>query len=437
MGREFSEIAAGGQRVPLYLLQFDKRGAPTSTATRAALIDAVRARDYRDVYVFAHGWNNGFDDSLQLFQRFFTGFLAARTPDPDWKPVFIGIQWPSIVAVFPWEKGPQLAGVDADAEFQKNAIAQLADELGSDQARRFIALAVKQSLTQAEQRELAELARAALDNVALGEIGESAVATDDLMSGWRALQSSDAEPVDGDFGFADDTAAGPQAAGLEVLDPRNLIRTATVYTMKDRAGVIGSIALRGLLEELTASGASVRLIGHSYGARVVLAALSTATLAAKVRSALLLQPAVNQFCFADAGRIPKSQNAGGFRKALDQLELPLYTTFSAKDFPLHDTFHLALRRAKDLGEAEIAAGAAPSVYCALGGYGPSGLADGGVVRTQIEDTGSYAIAQGARILALDGTQGRINGHGDVTNPCTWWALIDQDQRATQARGHNP
>ena len=206
---------------------------------------------------------------------------------------------------------------------------------------------------------------------------------------------------------------------------------------KDRAGVIGSVALRGLLEELTASGASVRLIGHSFGARVVLAALSTATLAAKVRSALLLQPAVNQFCFADAGRIPKSQNAGGFRKALDQLELPLYTTFSAKDFPLHDTFHLALRRAKDLGEAEIAAGAAPSVYCALGGYGPSGLADCGVARTQIEDTGSYAIAQGARILALDGTQGRINGHGDVTNPCTWWALIDQDQRATQARGHNP
>lgn len=430
MAREFSEITAGGQRVPLYLLQFDKRGTPTSTATRAALLDAVRARDYRDVYIFAHGWNNGFDDSLQLFERFFTGFLAARQADPDWKPVFLGIQWPSIVAVFPWEKGPQLASADADAAFQKQAIAQLAEELDATQSSRFIALALKQSLAQAEQRELADLTRIALGDDAPGEIGDGAADTNDLMSGWRALQASDAEPIDGEFGFADETSAGPQAAGLEVLDPRNLIRTATVYMMKDRAGVIGSTALRELIEELAAIGAQIRLIGHSYGARVVLAALATASLPAKVRSALLLQPAVNQFCFAEAGRIPKSRNAGGFRRALDQLQLPVYTTFSARDFPLHDTFHLALRRAKDLGEAEIAAGAAPSIYCALGGYGPSGLADGSVARVQIENAGTYTMAAGTQVLALDGTQGRINGHGDVTTAYTWWALIDQDRRAT-------
>lgn len=429
MALEFSEIEAGGRRIPLYLLQFDKQGAPNSTATRQALVDAVRARDYRDVYIFAHGWNNGFDDSLELFQRFFTGFLAARTADPDWKPVFVGIQWPSLVLVFPWEKGPQLAGVDEDNAFQKEAIADLASELDNDLARRFIALAVKGSVSAAEQRELVQLAHAALHGDSFDETGDSLPDPGDLLDGWRALQASDAEAIDGEFGFADDDGAGPQAAGLEVLDPRNLVRTATVYMMKDRAGVIGNVAVRPLLEEFAAAGARIRLIGHSYGARVVLAALATANLQEKVRSGLLLQPAVNQFCFAEAGRIPKSQKAGGFKPALDRLQGPLYSTFSGKDFPLHETFHLALRRSKDLGEAEIAAGAPPSIYCALGGYGPSGLADGSVVRMQIQDAGTYAIPPGARIVALDGTQGRINGHGDVTNRYACWALVDQDQRA--------
>jgi hypothetical protein len=163
----------------------------------------------------------------------------------------------------------------------------------------------------------------------------------------------------------------------------------------------------------------------------MLAALSTATLQHKIRSALLLQPAINQFSLADAGQIPKSSQPGGFRKALDQLALPLYTTYSAKDFPLHDTSHLALRRAKDLGEAEIAAGAPPSIYCALGGYGPRGIASGAAVRAEIQDSGSYEFPASSRVLALDGTAGRINGHGDVTNRYTWWALVEQDRRALQ------
>ncbi|HKE96832.1 MAG TPA: hypothetical protein VKB34_21170, partial [Povalibacter sp.] len=188
------------------------------------------------------------------------------------------------------------------------------------------------------------------------------------------------------------------------------------------------IAVRPLLEELSTLGAQVRLIGHSFGARVVLAALSTASLPGKVRSALLLQPAVNQFCLADAGQVPQSTQPGGFHRALDQLQLPLYSTFSAKDFPLHETFHLSLRRSRDLGEAEIAAGAPPSIYCALGGYGPRGLANGELATVQIQDAGKYEFATTARVVALDGTAGRINGHGDVTNRYTCWSLAEQDQR---------
>lgn len=435
MTLEYASIVSGAPNVSgvpsvsLYLLQFDRKGTLTSPATRAALIDAVKSQRYRDVYVFAHGWNNDFDDSQKLFREFFQGFLNARPATPGWKPVFVGIQWPSIVIVFPWEKGPKLAGADADNGFQKQAVGEIGDELTQAQSQRFAELAGRKTLNHTEQQEMSALARAALQTESISELGDNPPSEAELLAAWRALDNCGVENANGEFGFATDRATGPQAAGLGFLDPRNLIRTATVYTMKDRAGIIGSVAVRPLVEELTATGAQVRVIGHSYGARVMLAALATASLPRKVRSALLLQPAVNQFCFADAGQIPRSAHAGGFRKALDQLSLPLYTTFSAKDFPLHDTFHLALRRSKDLGEAEIAAGAPPSVYCALGGYGPRGLATGATASVQIQDAGAYVFAPANRIVALDGTQGHINGHGDVTNRYACWALAEQDQRA--------
>ena len=434
MPNPFTEVESGGRKVPLYLLQFDKKGAPTSVEARKALLDAVQAGEYRDVYVFAHGWNNDFDASLALFRRFFAGFLALKPADASWKPVFVGVQWPSIVLVFPWEKGPQIAAggaeaANADQEFQKRAVDWIRGELSAADGQRFAELAARQSLDKAEQKELARLASSAMHGGA-GELADDELPSEaDLLGAWRKLQESSGGGATGEFGFAAEPGAGPQAAGfLSALDPRNLVRTATVYMMKDRAGLIGSEAVKPLLEQLTQAGANVRVIGHSYGARVMLAALSTATLAKKIRSALLLQPAVNQFCFAEAGKIPDSIRAGGFRKALEQVAIPVYSTVSAKDFPLHDTFHLALRRGKDLGEAEIAAGAPPSKFCALGGYGPQGLSPASAVVMEIAESGTYAYAPTARVVALDGTKDRINAHGDVTNAYTFWALAEQDQR---------
>lgn len=65
---------------------------------------------------------------------------------------------------------------------------------------------------------------------------------------------------------------------------------------------------------------------------------------------------------------------GAFRPALTRVVRPMMTTFSKNDVPLHDIFHLICRRAKDLGEAQIAG--AVSRFAALGGYGPQTLAPG-------------------------------------------------------------
>ena len=114
MAAPFDTVSAAGRAVPLYLLQSDKSGNLTSPEARDDLLARIADGSLRDVYLFAHGWNNDFGESLDLFKRFFSGFLERRpaSATTDWKPVFVGLQWPSIVLVFPWEKGPKIAGAN-------------------------------------------------------------------------------------------------------------------------------------------------------------------------------------------------------------------------------------------------------------------------------------------------------------------------------------
>jgi hypothetical protein len=138
---------------------------------------------------------------------------------------------------------------------------------------------------------------------------------------------------------------------------------------------------------------------------------------------LLLQPAVNHLCFADDadGR----GRPGGYRRVLDAVQQPILTTFSAHDEPLTKLFHLALTRDADLGEPQIAAWPEPpSPYAALGGYGPRGAPGSSTV--EIADPGTpYPLgAAGTELIALDASRA-IGGHSDISNPCTWWALLAQ------------
>jgi hypothetical protein len=117
---------------------------------------------------------------------------------------------------------------------------------------------------------------------------------------------------------------------------------------------------------------------------------------------------------------------GGYRSALDRVERPIFTTFSSHDFPLNKTFHFALRRDRDLGEAIIAAPElAPSRFAALGGYGPGGLTPDEVSVIPIQSPpAKYAPATGQEIIALDGSGDRITSHGDIRNEFTEWAHVN-------------
>lgn len=435
----YRELKSGQAIVPLYIIPFDKRGLCQGPETKHHLLEALRTGNVTDVYLFSHGWNDTFQKATGNYEKFFEGYGRLRerhglpAPDP-YRPLLVGIVWPAIDLLLPWEHGPQFAGAGTDPSDdlianERGEVEEVAGDLSPEEAARFYQLAQQRELDAEQARELAAILAPRYPSEP-DELGADAtsITTDELVQVWAELGAARGEPAQpDDWGTTDGTGAEPKAAGLFRFDPRDIVRAFTVYKMKDRAGVVGSAGvgplLQGVLEASPA--AKVHLIGHSYGCKVLLSALCRDPLPRKVESALLLEPAVNYLCFAR--QVPKMGKPGGYRAALDRTVQPMLSTFSSRDIALHDLFHLAVRRGSDLGELKIAAlGAVPSIYCALGGWGPGGLDGQEAAEVALKDyPDHYALAPGAiKIYGVNGTAG-ISGHSDVINERTFWALYNQ------------
>jgi hypothetical protein len=428
--------AAGGAAsgdTPYRVVPFDKHGACTGPRARDEVVaDATEATE---VFVFSHGWNNDWDTANDRYRRFVAEYSRLREetwpePDRDYRPLAVGVFWPSTALVAPWERAPDIA---ATAGARDDGIVEellaLSDVLPPPDAERAYLLADREWLSPEEARELAELLVPVLDAPA-DELDLAGTSVDDLLAVWSAIPQEDSAQSSGDVGgFVDDAGSGvaePGAAGLlDRLDPRKIVRLTTALVMKDRAGRVGATGVADLLLRLNqaAPAARIHLVGHSYGGKVVLSALCTPPdPGPRVESVLLLQPAMSCYCFATA--VPGTGRPGGYVAALERSRQPIVTTFSKHDKPLTTFFHLAARRRKDLGEALIAGGP-PSRYAALGGFGPQGRdADTEVVQPSAPPTRYRFDASGKRIVAIQ-ADSVIGGHGDVVSAATAWALLSQ------------
>src|SRR5690625_3783402 len=428
-----------GITMPTWLLRFDKHGACTSPTTRQQLLETLHNEPITDVIVFSHGWNNNFSSATDLYTRFLEALEALTDAHPfarddrPYRPLFIGVVWPSIWLSF--DEGPQILLMPQQPHEVRadSAVAHaLADELVAHSETadldRLYGLLGQSVLTASEAEELAALVTPlfSYEDDETG-ISRDASAADvlDMMQAMQAAQISSTE------------IHQLRPAGLlKRIDPRSVLRLFSVYQMKDRAGLVGARGVAKLLQDLLAEGIAARVhaVGHSYGAKVMLSALCTpATLVRPLDSLLLLQPAVSHLCFAD--RIPENNKSGGYRSAVERVTAPILCTYSRHDSALHRTFHLALRRQRDLGEQDLravefvvdpstTAGKPPSPFAALGGYGPR-LASQHLVDPMPAASEPYHhfLDKKAPIIGLDGSEERrIRSHGDVTTPVTAWAL---------------
>ncbi len=439
----FFNAPDGTLSTPLYLIPFDKEGQCIGSQTLEDMQMEGASGKYTDIHIYSHGWNNVFKEAVAHYTEFFSEYFdlrkSANMGGSSYKPLLVGVIWPSTALVSEDEETPQFAAdvpaeVSAEVmEKEKFAMTEIAAELPAGKVERFLELAgLDRVLTHDESLEFATILLPVFQREGLDREGvPQAVTPEKLVKAW---EESAAKPAVQSIGkpralpdeerFADATIA--RSAGLlDFLNPKEIIRKATVFIMKDRAGTVGARGVGPVLNELlTNTRAQVHLTGHSFGAKVVLSALCSRQYPRKVRSVLLLQPAVNAFCFSPAIQ-ENGGRPGAYRVALDRSERPIFSTFSAQDSPLTKFFHLALRRDGDLGEIRPAAGP-PSIFAALGGFGPGGMSDGESKTIAIlEKQVKYDISdERIRLYALDGSGGKITGHGDVRNHFTAWAMIN-------------
>lgn len=418
--------------IPWYMVSFDRNGRCTAPRTAHELVDRAASGRYSDVVLFSHGWNNDWSQATARYESFVAGYLRVLREFPPTdgprQPLLAGIFWPSTALVSESEAAPDIAGGvvrDEDIAAEREIIEELGRALPTEHAEKFYALIQREALDSGASHELTTMFLPLLGSDLAETGGGKSPTPDDVVSGRWAAPATVAIPDLDDLGYYTEKAAGskaPETAGLSWLDRRDLIRAFTVWQMKDRAGAVGSYGLGSLLTNLLMhSSLSVHCVGHSYGAKVVLSAIcAPRSGSSSVRSVLLLQPAVSCMCFArDADGTGRP---GGFRPALERVQLPILSTFSSRDLALTRFYQWALRRGRDLGEPTIAGLAPPSRYAALGGSGPGGLGTAASVIDVLDAGTPYALGPGSpEVYGVQATR-TISSHGDVSNPSTWWML---------------
>src|SRR5690625_2428155 len=246
-----------GITMPTWLLRFDKHGACTSPITRQQLLETLQNDDTTDVIVFSHGWNNNFSSATGLYTRFLEGLEAlteahalARDNRP-YRPLFIGVVWPSIWLSF--DEGPQILfmpqqphEVRADSEVAHAMADELVAHSDAIDLERLYGLLGQNVLTTEEAHELAALVTPLFSHVD-DETGIAWEASaEDVLEMMQAMQAAQ---------MASTEIQQLRPTGLlKRIDPRSVLRLFSVYQMKDRAGIVGARGVAKLLQDLLAEG---------------------------------------------------------------------------------------------------------------------------------------------------------------------------------------
>ncbi|MFJ6938394.1 serine-threonine protein kinase [Streptomyces sp. NPDC101132] len=356
---------------PYTELTFDADGDcdPRQRAAPAGL-------DATDLIVFSHGWNSDRSTSTRLYDRFFAPFPALVAGSPGVRLGYVGVVWPSIrfsdepIPDFdsPAAAGAPAPGPELDAG-TRAALGEFWPGRGAELDR--IAALLREQPESAEAfaefgflvRELLAGPEVAAEGSAEG--GPAAVApadgADDVAGGpVPALLAEDplvlCRLLTEGLREAGADGAGPEASfsvggGLKRLwgGGRELLRQATYYEMKRRAGKVGERGLGPVLAQLAGArpGVRVHLVGHSFGARLVAYALRGVPADARhVRSLTLLQGAFSHYAFADS--LPHARSSGGALRGLQRrVAGPVVCCYSRHDAALRVFYPLASRMAGD------------------------------------------------------------------------------------------
>ncbi|GGR40338.1 serine-threonine protein kinase [Streptomyces netropsis] len=344
---------------PYWELTFDADG-DVHTGERDALVAGAGRERLTDLVIFAHGWNNDRSRATGLYRRFFAPFPAlvdgAVGADGDEVRVgYGGVIWPSMrftdepVPDFPERALATTAtGPPVLDEATRQALTTVFPD-GEETLTRLAELLEHRPEAPERLAEFTGLVRALVtaDRAGAGFVqdleGESE----------PAVLAGDPEAVC--EAFADALAGGeaPEelfGGGWKKVwkGAHELLRQASYYTMKRRAGTVGERGLGPALGVLARSAPDLRihLVGHSFGARLMAFGLRGLPDEATVSSLTLLQGAFSHYAFSS--RLPFDTGRGGALKgAYRRVRGPVVCVHSRHDTALGVMYPLASRLARD------------------------------------------------------------------------------------------
>ncbi|MFD8370771.1 serine-threonine protein kinase [Streptomyces sp. NPDC059688] len=336
---------------PYWELTFDADG-DVDGPERDRLTAQVTDRGVRDLVVFAHGWNNDRSGATALYRRFFA-------PVPELAPRarlgYVGVIWPSMrfsdepIPDFPRSVAAEEAGAAPRPALDKDTRRALLETFPdrTTVVDRLARMLDERPGGEAGLTEFGRLVRLLLDEGRRGaadtdEEGEPAVFTLD--------PAGVCEELAGALAALDPAGT---TAGFGLPDPwdgaKELLRQATYYTMKRRAGAVGEHGLGPLVGRLAeaAPGVRVHLVGHSFGGRLVAFALRGLPEGVRaVKSVTLLQGAFSHYAFAS--QLPHDPDRAGALKGRERrIDGPLVCCHSHFDSALGTFYPLASRLAGD------------------------------------------------------------------------------------------
>jgi hypothetical protein len=410
--------------IPYIEAQFDAKGV-LQNAVEIQLPAGVS-----DLLVVSHGWNNTANDARDLYQKLFANFVAVARPGdlPGRTFAILGVIWPSkkfddLVAASSSTAGGA-AGVNSG---ESASIAQLEEKL--DQLKElFTEPAQQQSLEEIKalipeledkgsaRRELVNKIRSLLDPTAADPEDASPAFFHEDGNELMVRLKVDLEDEDGDgSGEAspiltrDGVSNLGGAAGIKGFlsgfkaAAFNILNYSTYFEMKTRAGTVGTHGVAKLVDQLSPSVARIHLIGHSFGGRVVTAAVANSS-STRIRSLSLLQTAFSHNGFSKTRK-------GFFRSVVDRQRVsgPVLVTHTPNDKAVGMAYPIASRIN---GDSTAALGDENDKFGGLGRNGAQQMESGEVVKGKLlAATGTYQFT-GGKFFNLEGSS-FIADHGSV------------------------
>ncbi|MFF0201704.1 serine-threonine protein kinase [Streptomyces sp. NPDC005017] len=336
---------------PYWELTFDADG-DADRRRRERFLAEVARRGVTDLVLVAHGWNNDRSTATGLYSRFLEPFPALA---PGAVLGYAGVVWPSMrfpdepIPDFPRALVAPAAGGGLDGDTLNALLAAFPGR--ADVVERLAALLGRPSRGAGELDEFGRLVRLLVEEERAWP--RALTATDTTGENGPAMLTAPVAEVCEDFarGLAVCSAPGGTAA-FSLPDPwdgaQELLRQATYYAMKQRAGTVGELGLGPVLGQLAEAAPRVRvhLVGHSFGARLVAFALRGLPRGVRtVRSVTLLQGAFSHYAFAE--RVPGTRARGALHGCPARVDGPLVCCHSRHDSALGTMYPLASRMAGD------------------------------------------------------------------------------------------